>query len=78
MPQSRIPFKTLQPRLVKHIGNVAHPLFKVKLLPIGTHNTSGFLSPVLECINAKICDSSSFRVRYNPENSAFLFQFISR
>jgi hypothetical protein len=73
MTQGRVAVKPLQSRFAEKVRYVAHPLLNKQLFAVGTYDTCRLLTAMLQRIQSQICYAGSFRMRDNPENSAFFF-----
>ena len=60
----------------KNIGDVALSLLNVKLLAVVGDDTGGFLSAMLQRVEAKVGKVRSFLVPVDAEDGAFVVKFI--
>ena len=72
VPDGGITVEQLQALGIENLGDMPHPFLLVELPVVRTDDSGGFLTPVLQRVQAKIGQPRRFRVSDYSENSALL------
>src|SRR5262245_19011462 len=76
MSDGGVPRELFQSALVEDIGDMTHAVLDMEFLTVRAHDSCGFLPPVLQGIDSKICEPRGLRMRDYSKDTALLFQFI--
>jgi hypothetical protein len=76
MSDGRVARELFQSALVEDVGDMTHAALEVEFLTVRTHDSSGFLPPVLQGLDSKVCKPGGLRMRNDCEDTALFVQFI--
>ena len=70
--------QTLESLLAEYFGDKAHRFFEVEAFAVGGADARTFLSPVLQRIEAKVCEVRRFLVAIYAEYTTLLMYIVAQ